>query len=268
MRPRGVFTMALVDYRRGLLGWSIGAFLGVLLMGAFYPSLMGIEGLDELLAAYPEALLSLFGLDSGADFTSAIGYLEGELFSFVVPLTMLGFGVAVGARFVAGEEERGTIGLTLARPVTRGRFVAAKAGALAVLTAVLGVVVLAALLLAGVVFDLTAPFDNLLAVVTSTTALAVLFGLVALAAGAATGRRAVATASGWGLGVAAYLWSGLAPITQGLEDLAGLSPYEWAFGARPLRTGFDLAGLGFLALASLVVVGLAVAVYGRRDVAG
>ncbi len=244
MRPRGLYTMALLDYRRGIVGWGGGLFLGVIVMSAFYPSLVGMEGLEDLLADYPEALLSLFGMDAGLDFTSAVGYLESEIFSFIVPLAMLGFGVAVGARYVAGEEERGTVGLTLARPVTRSRFVLAKAAALATLTILLGSVVLLALLLAGPVFDLSVPFENLAAVMTSTTVLAILFGVLALTAGAATGRRAVASAVGWGLGIAAYLWNGLAPLTRGLEDLAWLSPYEWALGEKPLRNGFDLARAG------------------------
>lgn len=268
MRPRSVFTMALYDYRRGMLGWGIGAFLLIMVMGSFYPSIIGMEGLDELLADYPEALLSLFGMEAGLDFTTAIGYLETEIFSFIVPLTMIGFGVAVGARAVAGEEERGTIGLTLARPVTRTRFVLAKAGALAILTTALGAVVLLALLLAGPVFDLVVPVENLAAAMSSTTALAILFGLAALAAGAGTGRRAVASATGWGLGIAAYLWNGLAPLTRGLEDLAWLSPYEWALGEKPLRAGFDLAGLGWIALVSALVLAVAVVAFDRRDLAG
>jgi len=268
MRPRSVFTMALYDYRRGMLGWGVGTFVLILVMGAFYPSIVGMEGLDQLLADYPEALLSLFGMEAGLDFTTAIGYLETEIFSFIVPLTMLGFGVAVGARFVAGEEERGTIGLTLSRPVTRTRFVLEKAAALAVLTMGLGAVVTVALLLAGPVFDLTVPIEKLAAVMASTTALAILFGCLALAAGAASGKRAVASATGWGLGILAYLWNGLAPLVEGLTEVTWLSPYEWALGESPLRSGFDWPGLGWLTLAASAALAGAVAVYNRRDLAG
>jgi ABC-2 type transport system permease protein len=260
--------MAIYDCRRGLVGWAAGLFLGILLLCAFYPALIGMEGLDELVAGYPEALLSLFGIEPGADFTTAVGYLESEVFSFIVPLSLIGFGVAVGARFVAGEEERGTIGLTLARPVARWRFVVGRAVALALLTTVLGGVVLLALLLAGPLFALEVPLDNLAAAVAATTALAVLFGWVALAAGAASGARAAAGAAGWGLAVLAYLWNGLAPLTSGLTGLAWLSPYEWAMGAHPLRTGFDPTGLGSLAIASAAVLVLGVLAFDRRDLAG
>jgi ABC-2 type transport system permease protein len=259
--------MALYDYRRGLVGWAAGMFAGILLMSSFFPWLIGMEGLDELLADYPEALLSLFGMEPGTDFTTAIGYVETEIFSLIVPLTMIGFGVAVGARFVAGEEERGTIGLTLARPVPRWRFVLAKAGALAVLAVALGAVVGVALLLAGPVFRLNLPVENLAAAVAATTALAVLFGWLALGAGAATGRRAVAGGAGWGLAALAYLWNGLTPLVSGLTELTWLSPYEWALGGHPLRTGFDPAGLGWLAAASVVVLALGVVAFTRRDLA-
>lgn len=268
MSPRTLLTMALYDYRRGILGWGVATFLFLVLMSAFYPSLVGMEGFEDLMADYPPALLSLFGIDDASVFATATGYVEGELFSFLVPLTMIGFGVAVGARFVAGEEERGGLGLTLARPVSRARFVLWRAAALAVLTVGLAVVVVAALLLARPVFGLDVPVGNLAAAVAATTALAVLFGFVALAAGAATGSRAAASATGWTLAVLAYLWNGLAPLVRGLTELAWLSPYEWALGEKPLRTGFDLVGLGWVTLLAVVVLGVAVVAFDRRDVAG
>jgi ABC-2 type transport system permease protein len=267
-RSLTVLSMALLDYRRGLVGWGLGAVLMILLIGGIYPSFSGIEGLDTLLDNYPEALLSLFGIEPDVDFTSAIGYLETEVFSFMVPLLLIGFGVAAGARLVAGDEERGTLGLTLARPVTRSALVLARGLALVVMCLSMGVLLLVLLLLCGAVFDLAVPFDQLLAATAAQTLLGLLFGMVAFTTGCATGRRGTAAAAGAGTAVLAYLWNGLTPLVDGLEDLTGLSPFEWATGEHPLRTGLDAPGLASLAAAAVVVLGIGLLAFHRRDVAG
>ena len=267
-RSLTVLLMALRDYRRGLIGWGLGAVLMILLIGGIYPSFSGIEGLDTLLDSYPEALLSLFGIEAGVDFTSAIGYLETEVFSFMVPLLLIGFGVAAGARLIAGDEERGTLGLILARPVTRTTLLLARALALVVMCLAMGALLLVLLLLCGAVFDLGVPFDQLVAATAAQALLGLLFGTVAFATGGATGRRATAAATGAGTAVLAYLWNGLTPLVDGLEDLTGLSPFEWATGEHPLRTGVDGPGLASLASATVAVLAIALVAFNRRDVAG
>lgn len=267
-RSRAVLRMALKDYRRGLIGWGLGAVLMILLIGGIYPSFSDIEGLDTLLDSYPQALLSLFGIEAGVDFTSAIGYLETEVFSFMVPLLLIGFGVAAGTRLIAGDEERGTLGLILARPVTRTALVLARALALMVMCLAMGALLLVLLLLCGAVFDLVVPFDQLAAATAAQALLGLLFGTVAFATGCATGGRATASAAGAGTAVLAYLWNGLTPLVEGLEDLTGLSPFEWAAGEHPLRTGVDGPGLASLATATVVVLAIALVAFDRRDVAG
>ena len=80
---------------------------------------------------YPDAFKAFFGLGDNVDYTSAIGYLNGELFSFMVPLLLLIAAIGAGARATAGEEERGTLELLLANPISRRRLVLDKLAALA-----------------------------------------------------------------------------------------------------------------------------------------
>lgn len=75
----------------------------------------------------------------------------------IVVLTILSWAVTRGSAAVAGEIERGTIDLTLSRPVGRGAYLTSQ-----VLFAVLGLVWLTAALIGGIlasrlVFDLKAP---------------------------------------------------------------------------------------------------------------
>ena len=90
----------------------------------------------DLINSYPTAFKATFGME-GVDFTSGPGYLSTETFSLLAPLMLIGLGIALGTGTIAGEEERGTLDLLIASPVSRGRVLAAKAlGALAVLVTV------------------------------------------------------------------------------------------------------------------------------------
>ena len=85
----------------------------------------------------------------GADFTSGPGYLSTETFSLLAPLMLIGPGIALGTGAIATEEERGTLDLLMASPVSRGRVLAAKAlGSIAALIATATVLYLTVLITA------------------------------------------------------------------------------------------------------------------------
>ena len=72
------------------------------------------------------------------DYTSPAGYFSTELFSFMVPLLLLVFGIGFGANAIAGDEEKGTLGFLLTNPVPRWRVVVDKFGVLIVSMILLG----------------------------------------------------------------------------------------------------------------------------------
>ena len=125
------------DYRRPVLGWGLGLTALTLMQMAVYPSVRSQgASMRELIDSYPTAFKAMFGME-GVDFTSGPGYLSTETFSLLAPLMLIGLGVALGTGAIAGEEERGTLDLLMASPVSRGRVLAAKAlGSLAALVAV------------------------------------------------------------------------------------------------------------------------------------
>jgi len=96
--------------------------------------------------------------------------------------------------------------------------------------------------------------------------LGLLFGTVALAAGALTGSRSAALGLTAAVALPAYLANNVAALVGELEPVQKLSPFYYYLRGDPLRQGFDYGGLAILAAASLVL--LAVAVWGleRRDI--
>ena len=63
-----------------------------------------MPNLDEFLSSYPDALKKAFNLGA---MTTGTGFLNAELYTLVLPILFLVFGISRGSRLVAGEEEAG-----------------------------------------------------------------------------------------------------------------------------------------------------------------
>lgn len=150
---RNVFLRTIADARRALAWWSLGLAGLVALMVSVYPTVRDNPSLNKLVEDYPEALKGFVAFGGDVDYASAAGYLGTELFAFIVPLLLLIAAIGAGARAIAGEEEAGTLDLLLANPLSRRRLLLEKAAAIIAETAVLGLVILLALV-AGVLAEL------------------------------------------------------------------------------------------------------------------
>lgn len=257
---RSVGPKTVRDAARGLVWWSAGIVALVLLTNAFYPSIRGNEDYERLLDDYPDVVKAFIG----EDLTSPAGYLESQLFSFMVPLLLLIYAVGAGARAIAGEEEAGTLDLLLAQPVSRTRVVLEKAGALAALLAVLAVVLFAAIWAPASAFELDIGAGNVVAAVAGSYLIALLHGYVALLVGAATGSRAAALGVSAVLAVGAYFLNALGEVVDALEPWRPVSPFSHV--GDPLRNGFGAGMLVLLGLAAIAAAA-APALFARRDVA-
>jgi len=257
-----LFTRFLRENRRSVIGWGVASASVCFLYLPFYPSMGGPE-LEQLMSRMPSAMLAVFGLSGPLD---GVGFTHATIFGLLGTLLLILAAVGWGARAVAGDEESGALELTLSYPVTRAQVALQRALAMLVLTSVLALVVALSIVALSGPAQLNVAPVNALAASTAFWLLGLLFGLVALAAGCLSGRKGAATGAGAVAAVAAYLAQTLGNQVSGLEWLARLSPFEWAFGSEPLRFGFSAGGLGLLAaLCALCVVA---AVWGlqRRDV--
>lgn len=260
-----VWAKTLHDYRRSLGWWALGIVGFVALYAAIYPTVQDLPDVQELLDSYPEALRAFVGAQDGLDLSSPEGYLRTEAFSFLVPLLFLIFGIGAGAGAIAGEEERGTLEVLLAQPVSRRRVLLEKLGALVVAVLALGLVLWLALWLGALAVDMEISAGRLLAAVLSTVLLALVFVALALLVGAVTGRRGLAIGVSAVLALAAYVLDSLAALVGELEAIQPLSPFYLYRAAEPLRNGLDpVHALALLALA-VVLAALAVPAFERRD---
>ena len=92
------------------------------------------------------------------------------------------------------------------------------------------------------------------------------FGSLALALGAGMGRTLVALYGAAGAGLAFHLLTSMAKISDWPAEVAWLSPFHYYRGSDPLRTGMDWGDAGVLIALSVVLFGLSLALFQRRDV--
>ncbi len=215
--------------------------------------------------AYPEGFLDAIGF---TDVTSAAGYLGSTTFGLLAPALVIVFAAAIGGSAMAGEEDSGRLDLTLTRPVSRWSVVWQRFAAI-----VAAMLVVAVALALGVV-AISGPADlgeigpvNVFAAAIQLGLMGTLFGAIALAVGAATGRRSLVCAAVAVVSVAGFFGNNQGPSIEGLAWLTDVSPFGLYLGGAPLRNGFQLVDSAILAIASIVLVGAGGLLFDRRDVA-
>lgn len=262
-----VCLKTLRDQRRSLVGWVVGIVLIVLMYAAIWPSIKGQPSLSDFLDQMPEAFRSLFAT-SGADMSTPTGYIQIELMSFMGPILVLLYSVTQGTAAVAGEEDRRTLDLLLTNPVSRTQVLLEKAVALVTGTVLLAAITGLSLVLIGNLWDMDLPPGLVAAAMLHLALLGLVFGALALAIGAATGRTALARGIPAFVAVVAYMVNGLGGMVSWLEPLQRYSPFYQYIAHDPLRHGVSWSAV-LVALAEVVVL-VAIAVWGfrRRDVRG
>jgi ABC-2 type transport system permease protein len=252
------------DHRRALIGWCAGAAAYVLMIAAIFPSLKNSGSLDQLAKSYPDAIKAFFGITGGASLSSGAGFLDAELFSFMLPLLVLVLAIGSGAREIAGEEDAGRLELILAYPIRRRAAVFAKGAAVAAGVVAVAIFSGAALAVLNPVFSLQLTFAHILAATANLILLGLFFGWLALAAGAATGKHGLAVALPAGLAAGSYLVSGLHSLAGWLDPFRVLSVFWW-LGTTPLQSGIRGWGVLVVGVAAVVALFAGAALIDRRD---
>ena len=245
--------------------WSAGVAFYVALLISIYPSIRKSAGaLQEYVQNMPAGVKAAF-LGS-SDFSTPVGYVNVELLSWLAPIVLIGFAVAVAARSLAGEEENGTLGLVLTHTVGRRRLVLQKYAALVVAAVALGAVFWLSLTVATAIAGTPVGAGDLAQAFLGLTLLGLAIGSITYAVSAATGRRQAGIAAGAGVGVLMYLLNTLAVMNETIRPFRYLSLFHYSGGASPLGKALDVPGLVVLVATSVVMLALALVLFERRDV--
>ena len=256
-----IWLKTVSDHQTLLLVTSAAMFLvlGVML-GPMYASLPE-ETLDAF-NNFPEELIALFG---GGDLTTPEGWYTLETFGLMAPLSVILVTAVMGAGALAGEESRRTMGLLLANPIRRSRIVMEKTAAMVLFGMVVGIATFAGVALGSVSGGLGMSIGNIAAASALQVLVGLVFGALALALGAGTGRTPIAIFGAAGAALAFHLLTSLAKISDALASIAWVSPFHYYLGSDPINTGMDWGNAAVLIALSVILFGLSLALFQRRD---
>jgi ABC-2 type transport system permease protein len=246
-------------------GLLIGtAYVMFLMMGVMLGPMFNLikDSLGTLSDALPEALMALVG---NGDMGTPEGWYQVETFGMMLPIAFMLVTVAIGARALAGEEERRTMGLLLANPIKRSRVVLEKSFAMTVYAVAVAVATFAGVALGSVIGRLGMSMGNIAAACLLGMLVGLVFGALALALSAGTGRSRIAIYGTIGAALTFYILNAFLPLSDSVAGLAKWSPFYYYLSSDPLNTGMHWGhGAVLLALAAGLVA-LSVVLFQRRD---
>lgn len=255
-----VFTWVLTGQRRALVLWGAALAAMTTMYVSIFP-VMGAEEMASMTEDLPEAMIEAFGYE---ELGTAAGYISSTVYGLLGPVLLLVFGVGLGARLIAGNEENGTLELELTGPTSRRTIYAARLQALWLNIAVLVAVIAVFTVVLVTALDLDVGFRRVGEGTLGLFLFAVAFATITFAAGAATGRRALALATGAGLAVVAFMFDAIGP-TIDAGWMTAISPFSWYKEQSPLIHGADIVGLALLALLSAIAAGVGLVRFQSRD---
>ena len=252
-----IFLKTLRDQRKSLLYWGIGLIAMAVIMAFVYPTISSMPSINQYLNELPESVKEMFG-PGIIDYGTPTGYFGTELFSFMVPLLLLVFGIGFGANAIAGDEEKGTLGFLLTNPVPRWRVVVDKFGVLIVSMILLGLLFWAGLAVCIIGLGIDLSLVKLAEATIGALAVALVFASLAFMAGCVKGSKGMSMGIASGLAVLTYLLNTLGGMVSGLKDYRFLSPFYHYMEPNTLANG--LVPTHILVLLGLVIVFFAISI--------
>lgn len=260
MATMPILTHVLRSRRFALGIWALSLALICGMYGGLYPMMEGMD-LEAMIESMPPAMVEALGYD---DMTSAAGYVGSAVYGLVGLILLLVFAIGNGAGILAGKEEDGFLELELTSPVSRSAIYSQRLGALWVqVTALVGTVSLVILVI-DLAESLAIPKAGLAAATLQLWLVVGLFGSLAFAVGAATGRKAIALGVAAGIAVIAWMFNAIGP-TVDLDWMAAASPIGWYMDDNPLTRGFQPVDALLLVACSWGVISAGWVRYRRRD---
>ncbi|MBB2748832.1 UNVERIFIED_ORG: ABC-2 type transport system permease protein [Microbispora rosea subsp. rosea] len=257
---------SLGEYRRALIGWTVGlcAFLGMYI--SIYASMMNDPDTfsKQAMAKFPGAFRDLMG--GMTDIATGRGYLQAVAYQLLGPLLFTMCAAILGNRAIAGPEEAKTLELTLTLPIDRRRLLLERWAGLTLGLLGVALVTLAVAAGASSAADMDVPFGSILAAHTGLFLLVLFFGTLTLCVGAAFGRKQIALAVAGVWGVAGYIVETMGRSIDAISWLRWISPVHYYLDGRPLYQGWPYGDYLVLLGATAVLLMTALLAFERRDV--
>ncbi len=255
--------------RMAIFWWTLGSVVMTVVILALYPSIRDqANQLNQVINQLPAGLRQLKAGGVGSvNVADPVSFLNSQLFYATLPIIWIILAITRGSGVLGHDEQSHTLELLLARPLSRGRLLLAKALSLICEFIVVGGLTLAAIIALAPLFDLHVATERLALATLYTATFSLSFGLIAFMLQAASQlTRRVASAVAVFIGFGGYLIASLSGLTDWLEVPAKLAPYHY-FAPDKIMLGQPVEGLNIY-LVGVLVIAAAVSYFGfrRRDI--
>ena len=233
-----------------LFWWTLSTVGIIALLFTIYPSIRSqASQLNEVLSQLPAALRDLKTGGNQVDITSPVGYLNSQLFYATLPFMQIIMAIGLGSSLLARDEQNHTLELLLARPISRGKLLAAKAISGLCLVLVVSILATVTTVIMAKVVNMQIATAYLLSASLYTMLFSVSFGVIAFTLTAASNstRRAsmgIAVAVSFG----GYLLASLSSMSHYIETPAKFLPYHY-FTPSQILAGHVAVGLNIYLIA-------------------
>ncbi len=261
-----IFTKTLYDKRWMIFGWSIGLAIMNAVNMVFYPSFANSSQYTELLNQMPPELKSLVG--QSLNFGKIEGYTNSQIFALNLPLLLIILVIMFYSATLAGEEDNGTLGSLLAQPVSRAKVLVHKYLAGVTIAGIVSTLSWIGLIAAIKAINYDISLVRTLAATLQAMGLALVFGSLAYAIGAITGKRSLAVSVPTVLAVASFFLYSLAAGVKSLEPYRVASMFYYYNKTNVLESGLNYATLAVFLALTIGFVGLAWLGFRKRDIRG
>lgn len=261
-----IIRWTLRERRWTVLWWivGIGAYIALNLL-VYGTVRANAEQLNQALQQLPATMKSLLG--GSNDFVSPIGYLNSKLYYMFIPLLFSFLSISLGSSLLAREEQQRTIELLLARPISRGKLLLAKAMAGLGIILFIGLSTLLITLACAKAGGLDTSLANIAHVHMLSLLYSIIFGSFAfMLAAMGYGARSASFGLAASLALAGYIINSLKDTASWLEWVSRALPYHYYRPAEILRGQQATAeAIGFIVL-MLIFGAIAWLAFRRRDI--
>ena len=266
MKP--LIVWELKQHKTSLFWWTLTTVGIIAMLLLIYPSIHSqADQLNKVLNQLPESLRELKTGGSQVDITSPVGYLHSQLYYITLPLLLIIMSVGLGSSLLARDEQNHTLELLLARPISRGKILLAKAISGTSLVLFVGVVSTIATIILAKLVELDISTKYLVLTSAYTTLFSLSFGAIAFMLTAFSNiTRRTSTAIAIAISFGGYLLASLSEISTYIETPSKLLPYHYYTPTQILQ-GHVSAGLNIYLISLAIIVTLVSWLgFSRRDV--
>jgi ABC-2 type transport system permease protein len=259
-----LFKQTWRSHWKSFLSWAAVLVVMNSIELSVYPTMAKSgDSMKTFLDSFPDFFKKMFRME---DYFTGPGFLNTELFSLIIPMVMIGVGLAWGSSATAEDEERGSADLLFALPITRSKILWSRLIAMISALSLLAIINFINLIIGAKFVDMQLDAANLAAGSLGCLLIGVLFASFGALFGAISGRKGASLGIGSGFAILFYVFYTLTAIVDKFDFVKPINPFQWLIEANQLIAGFNWAtNMKFLILSAVAVVA-ASWIINRRDI--